>query len=189
MPQSTRVAAGAAPCVTAATAATRRLSGRSDPATHRTRSVRSSSAPATPNKFLVHSTPSPSLKNPLLTALLLAGASCGAHALLAPQTGNAFAAVLLGALGGVYLGGALRAGTKPEIVVTILAAVLCIFLAVAGLLGPAWIIPAGFLLHGVWDWVHHAMGRRTVGQWWPPFCAVYDLIVGLYLVVAPHLRN
>lgn len=136
----------------------------------------------------MHSTPAPSLTPPLLTALLLAAASCGAHALLAPPIGNAFAAVLLGALGGVYLGGALHVGAKPEIAVTSTAAVLCILLAVAGLLGPAWIIPAGFLLHGVWDWVHHAMERRTVGRWWPPFCAVYDAIVGLYLLVAPHLR-
>jgi hypothetical protein len=132
----------------------------------------------------LHSTRSPSLKAPLLTAFLLAAASCGAHALLAPQTGNAFAAVLLGALGGVYLGGALRAGTNPEIAVTITAAVLCILLAVAGLLGPAWITPAGFLLHGAWDWAHHALERRTVGRWWPPFCALYDAIVGLYLVLA-----
>ncbi len=130
---------------------------------------------------------SPSLKTPLLTALLLAAASCGAHALLSPQTGQTFAAVLLGALGGVYLGGALRAGTKPEIATTIIAAIICIFLAVAGLLGPAWIIPAGFLLHGVWDWIHHALERRTVGRWWPPFCALYDAIVGIYLLM-PLLR-
>ena len=136
----------------------------------------------------MRSTPSRSLKLPLLTALLLAAASCVAHALLAPRTGDTFAAVVLGALGGVYLGGALRAGTKRELAVTLVAAVLCVLLAVAGLLGPGWIIPAGFLLHGVWDWIHHALERRTVGRWWPPFCALYDAVVGVYLVLAPHLR-
>lgn len=131
---------------------------------------------------------SPSLRVPLLTALSLALASCATHALIAPRTGDAFAAVLLGALGGVYLGGALRAGTRSEIAVTIVAAVLCILLAVAGLLGPAWIIPTGFLLHGGWDWAHHAMERRTVGRWWPPFCACYDGIVGIWLFVAPWAK-
>jgi len=137
----------------------------------------------------LHSHPSnSSLKVPLATALLLAAASCGAHALLAPRTGDAFAAVLLGALGGVYLGGALHAGAKRDIAITAAAAVLCIFLAVAGLLGPAWIIPAGFLLHGLWDWAHHATQHRTVGRWWPPFCALYDALVALYLFLTPHFH-
>ncbi len=103
--------------------------------------------------------------------------------MLAPETGRAFAAVLLGALGGVYLGGALRSGSKGEVALTAVAAVCCACLGVYGLFGPAWIIPSGFLLHGAWDWTHHAMDRRTVGRWWPPFCALYDVIVGVYLLI------
>ncbi len=91
--------------------------------------------------------------------------------------------MLVGALGGVYLGGALRGANKSEIAVSAVAAVICVVLGAAGLIGPAWIIPAAFILHGVWDWIHHAMERRTVGGWWPPFCALFDFIFGAYLFV------
>lgn len=123
------------------------------------------------------------LRAPLLTALVLAVASCGAHAMLRPEQGRAFAGVLVGALGGVYLGGALRGKSGAEVIVSVVAAVICVVLGAWGLLGPGWIIPAAFIAHGTWDWMHHALERRTVGRWWPPFCALYDFIVGVYLFV------
>ncbi len=45
---------------------------------------------------------------------------------------------------------------------------------------PLW-LAAGYLAHGIWDWGHH-IGRiptRTAG-WFPPACAVFDLIVAVY---------
>lgn len=60
---------------------------------------------------------------------------------------------------------------------------ICVVLGAWGLLGPGWIIPAAIIAHGTWGWMHHALERRTVGHWWPPFCALYDFIVGVYLFV------
>lgn len=130
-------------------------------------------------------TPSPqpraALTTPLLTALFLAAAACTLHAILPPETARAVAAVVIGALGGVYLGGALRTHSTPDIITSAIAALICVALGAAGLLGPAWIIPAAFILHGLWDWTHHALDRRTVGHWWPSFCALFDFIFGAYL--------
>jgi hypothetical protein len=74
------------------------------------------------------------------------------------------------------------AAATPEREAAVGAAVFVV-LGVVGLRGRAWVVPAGFLLHGVWDWAHHAMERRTVGRWWPPFCALFDVIFGVYLMV------
>ncbi len=123
------------------------------------------------------------LRSELFTALTLAILSCLLHAAIPRELGHDVFAVLLGALGGVYLGGALKGGDRFDIAVTALGAVMCVAIGVAGLHGPWWIVGVGFLLHAVWDWVHHAMRKRTVGAWWPPFCAIYDLAVGGYLLL------
>jgi len=120
---------------------------------------------------------------PILAGVLLGAASCGLHAALPAEQGRALAAVVVGALGGVYVGGALRGGMRIEFAVACVAAMIFAVLGAAGLIGPAWIIAGAFILHGVWDWVHHALERRTVGPWWPPFCAIIDFIFGTYLLV------
>jgi hypothetical protein len=129
------------------------------------------------------------LVSPLMTAVGLGVASCVLHAVLPREWGHAAACVVLGALGAVYLGGALHEGSeggrggRVSIAVAAVGAVVFVVLGVLGLRGPAWVVPAGFLLHGVWDWAHHAMERRTAGRWWPPFCALFDVIFGVYLMV------
>jgi len=116
-------------------------------------------------------------------ALVLAAVSILVHAMIPREVSRDLFAVVLGALGGVYLGGALRGGNRVDIAVTAIGALVCLILGTAGLGGPSWITGAGFLLHAVWDWVHHAMRRGTVGRWWPPFCAIYDVVLGGYLLV------
>ena len=126
------------------------------------------------------------LRSEVWVALGLAGASCLVHALLPREVSRELFAVVLGALGGVYLGGALRGGSRFDVAVTAVGAAGCVALGVAGLPavgGPWWIVGAGFLLHAVWDWAHHAMHKGTVGRWWPPFCAIYDVVVGGFLLV------
>ncbi|MFT3684593.1 MAG: DUF6010 family protein [Phycisphaerales bacterium] len=116
-------------------------------------------------------------------ALSLAGLSCLAHALLPRETSHNLFAVVLGALGGIYLGGALKGGNRFDVAVTAAGAVICVVVATAALRGPWWLTGVGFLLHAVWDWVHHAMHKNTVGRWWPPFCAIYDVVVGGFLLI------
>ncbi|MBX3389557.1 MAG: hypothetical protein KF691_08895 [Phycisphaeraceae bacterium] len=122
------------------------------------------------------------VRSEVWVALALSGLSILLHALIPRDVSRELFAVVLGSLGGVYLGGALKAGTNRDIAITALGALVCVGFAVAGLRGPLWIIGAGFLAHAVWDWVHHAIRKGTVGRWWPPFCAIYDVVVGGYLL-------
>ena len=53
---------------------------------------------------------------------------------------------------------------------------------------PMW-LAAGYLAHGVWDWAHHIghVPTRTA-KWFPPACAVFDVVIAGYavwLVLAP----
>lgn len=121
------------------------------------------------------------VKSEVWVALGLSGLSILVHAIMPRELSRELFSVILGALGGVYLGGALKRGTRQDVVITAIGAAACVVVAVAGLRGPVWIIGAGFLAHAAWDWVHHAMRKRTVGRWWPPFCAIYDVVVGGYL--------
>ena len=44
----------------------------------------------------------------------------------------------------------------------------------------------GYLAQGGWDWLHHndhgPMHVRTCARWYPPFCVVVDVVIGLPLL-------
>lgn len=41
----------------------------------------------------------------------------------------------------------------------------------------------GYILHGIYDVVHNLMFINAgTPDWWPAFCAVIDIIIGVYLV-------
>jgi hypothetical protein len=41
----------------------------------------------------------------------------------------------------------------------------------------------GFIAHGAWDWLHHNdHGFTRVRNWYPPFCAVADVVIGVPLL-------
>jgi hypothetical protein len=45
------------------------------------------------------------------------------------------------------------------------------------------LLGVGFLVHGGWDWVHHDdQGPTHVRTWYPPFCVVADVVIGLPLL-------
>ena len=45
---------------------------------------------------------------------------------------------------------------------------------------PLWIV-VGYLVHGIWDWGHHAKRIPTrIKSWFPPACAAFDIAVAGY---------
>jgi hypothetical protein len=53
-----------------------------------------------------------------------------------------------------------------------------------------WIVVAGLALHGVFDFIHHAVITNPgVPAWWPGFCLAYDLTAAVYLAVLVVVRR
>ena len=64
--------------------------------------------------------------------------------------------------------------------------VACAFLAlaVAGFKKNSWLIVAGLVGHGVFDFFHHLFIQNPgVPVWWPGFCLSFDVLAGGFLAV------
>ena len=64
--------------------------------------------------------------------------------------------------------------------------------AVLGFRTSLWIIAAGLALHGVFDFTRHLLvAGRGVPEWWPGFCAAYDVAaaVGLGTILLLERRR
>lgn len=87
-----------------------------------------------------------------------------------------------------YILFAVMAGALNVLLIESAIAAGFIALAVAGARWPhrRWaggLIAAGLVLHGGFDLVHDALIRNpVVPPWWPIFCAVVDVVVGLWLM-------
>ncbi|MFI9402806.1 hypothetical protein [Nocardia sp. NPDC052316] len=46
----------------------------------------------------------------------------------------------------------------------------------------SYLLAAGFLAHGIWDFAHHR-ADRMVPRWYAEFCAVIDVLIALFLVL------
>ena len=121
-----------------------------------------------------------------MAAGLAAGLAAVAFAALLP---DAVAYIYLGAqlagVGWVYFGFGVADGRGSAIVVQVLSA--SVFLTI-GFMGAyhhsTLLLGIGFLAHGGWDWVHHDdHGPTHVRTWYPPFCVVVDVVIGLPLLV------
>lgn len=82
----------------------------------------------------------------------------------------------------VYAGSALSDGRITWLSVESVMALIFFNLAFLGLThSPIW-VGLGFLLHGIWDMLHHPKIIKTkVVRWFPPLCAAYDFIVAIFI--------
>jgi hypothetical protein len=115
---------------------------------------------------------------PVVFGILFAIPTIGVDLVLPDALANAFRMVLLAAIAGIYVGFALSDG-RPRVIL-LEASVALAFVLVAAFGGHVSLIvlALGYLLHGVWDLVHHphAIPTRIV-PWYPPFCAIYDWLI------------
>lgn len=94
-----------------------------------------------------------------------------------------FFAVLLGFTAGVYVGFGLADGRARERRIELIVGLVFLLVAAFGLWTSALVIGLGFFVHGIWDLLHHPRRIATmVSSWFPPFCALYDLLVAAYIV-------
>ncbi|MBI3597405.1 MAG: hypothetical protein HY203_09660 [Nitrospirae bacterium] len=91
-------------------------------------------------------------------------------------------AILLAFIAAVYLGFVLLDGHRREVVIEIVVIALFFVLAILGLWVTPYFLVIGYFAHGLWDVLHHPRAVQTkVVLWWPPFCLVYDWIVGGFI--------
>jgi hypothetical protein len=107
------------------------------------------------------------------------------HFLLTAQQSVDLASVVVAIIGAIYVGYALQQGNIRQSVVEIIVASLFFAIALAGMWWNPWIIPIGYVLHGLWDAIHHFHGDdlAPVPLWYPSFCAVYDWIYAAGLAI------
>jgi hypothetical protein len=83
----------------------------------------------------------------------------------------------------VYVGFAVADGRRHVLIVESLVAAAFVLVAAIAMTGPAWLLVAGLLGHGVKDLWQHRTGFVDGTRWWPPFCVTVDWVVGLLLAV------
>jgi hypothetical protein len=64
-----------------------------------------------------------------------------------------------------------------------------VLLAVFGFKRNFWLIPAGMVGHGVFDFFHHLLiDNAGVPNYWPGFCLAFDVVFGGYVAVVLSRR-
>lgn len=124
-----------------------------------------------------------SLRTPVLWGLLF-GALQAALPLgfwwLPPTTVQA---LLLCLIAGVYIGFAVADGRPRVIAVECVVAGAFVVLAAAGVRATVWLLVAGYVAHGLKDFLQERRQWVANTRWWPPFCAAVDWLVATVLLV------
>ena len=94
-------------------------------------------------------------------------------------------AILLVVIAAIYIGFGISDGRTTEMVIEILNGVFFIVLAILGMWYSVYFLVAGYILHGFWDILHRSKTVKTnVQKWYPPFCMIYDWVIGSWLIFA-----
>lgn len=122
----------------------------------------------------------------LAGGIITGGVTLVVPALLSRTDALGFLAILLGAIGAVYLGFVLADGRAREFRIEAAGILLFGVLATTGLaLAAPTVLAAGYLGHALWDSVHGRRGIHTRIPWWyAPWCIGFDLVLGIFLLVA-----
>jgi len=91
------------------------------------------------------------------------------------------ASTILIAIAFIYVGFALQGNTASSATMEIIAAVVFYIIAVTGYLKYEKLLPAGIILHGVWDIAHHlGFSETRIPDYYPVFCLSIDFVIGIY---------
>ena len=100
------------------------------------------------------------------------------------------ATTVLVAIAFIYVGFSLQTNLISTIVLETGVALFFYFLALTGYMKNNLLIAYGILLHGVWDVLHHkGLVATNVPEYWPSFCFVVDVVVGLYFLLVFKARK
>jgi hypothetical protein len=123
------------------------------------------------------------LRDPLLAGVVVGGLQAASPLGFWWLTAATVYAVGLAFIAAVYVGFSVADGRPRVIVVESIVAGAFALVAGAGVTGSAWVLVAGFAGHGVKDlWQHRTQYVHNT-RWWPPFCAVVDVVAAALIAV------
>jgi hypothetical protein len=103
---------------------------------------------------------------------------------------RSFYPVVLIVIATYYLLFASMAKSSDSLVAEAFPALMFVAAAALGFRRTPWIVVAGLALHGVFDFIHHALITNPgVPAWWPGFCLAYDLTAATYLAALTFVRR
>lgn len=103
---------------------------------------------------------------------------------------RSFYPVVLIVIAGLYLLFALIGKSGDALLAEVLPMLLFTAAAGFGFRRTPWVVVAGLALHGVFDFIHHAVITNPgVPVWWPGFCLTYDLTAAVYLALLLVARS
>lgn len=126
----------------------------------------------------------PAPVNPYVLAVALAVLTV-IPGLLLPEALTIFIlGLLLFGIAAVYFGFAVMDGRRSALLIESAVVLGYLCLVTAGVLVSAWLLVLGYVLHGVWDGLHHnrAFGAN-IAAWYIPFCVVYDWLMAVFLAI------
>ena len=119
-----------------------------------------------------------------LIGLFLAIAVTGWAIMVGIDRERAFYPTALIVIGSYYVLFAVMGASNRTLVIEIAVACGFLLLATVGYKKSLWLVAMGTVGHGVFDLVHHRFIENPgVPQWWPGFCAAFDVIFGALLAL------
>jgi hypothetical protein len=119
-----------------------------------------------------------------VTGLILSAAVAAFAAVTGLDRDRAFYPTVLIVVAAYYVLFAVMGASGPALAIEIAVACGFAFIATLGFKRSLWLVAAGLIGHGAFDFVHHWLIENPgVPQWWPGFCLACDVILGGWLAV------
>jgi hypothetical protein len=116
--------------------------------------------------------------------IVAALATAASAKLIGLDRDRAFYPTVLIVVATYYVLFAAMGASRQTLIVEVIFATAFFALAVFGFKRTAWVVVAGLVAHGVFDFVRPAFIHNPgVPRWWPGFCLAYDLPLGVMLAV------
>jgi hypothetical protein len=103
---------------------------------------------------------------------------------------RAFYPTVLIVVASLYALFAVIGGSMTALGAELIGFVLFFLISLFGFKRTPWLLVAGLIGHGIFDFFHPALiADPGVPPWWPAFCGAYDVVAGVYLAILLKRRS
>ena len=121
--------------------------------------------------------------HPVIIIVLLMIPTTAVTLLLPKERALDLFALLLFGIAAIYIGFAFADGNWTSVNIQSAAAVVFLIIAALGMWVSPLFLVAGYIGHGLWDYLHHIkIIKMRVVSWYPPFCVAYDWLVAALIL-------